>query len=369
MNKLPADLRRYISTYTPSAHKVRVEFDVQSLAYAEETRNADDSYPLSLIVWMTLTFTLPAELDDEYIELMTVGRRMNEQVRIGRYWDNGPDIYNYLLQKQKEILKNDPQHSIQFVQFEDPADINDRDDRTITFPAKFTLRRQFLLDPRGQFISSEGEFRKKVQPVKQMCIDAIYYTIVHGQGFRVDENTYMLSPTVRPLFKSSKTPPVDAITFGNVKETVKDGDRTRSVRSRKKMYEFSGKVVGEQSLYETQERILSMYKLQDDASLTKEFLLGRFSKSIITVFGRIRVPENHRPGAPLQLRPQNDDLANFPDGIQVIPPVLPGNSFLVWTGLKGGARRDIFYITIVGNKQLPLGSGVQSGNTLVKLKL
>ncbi len=125
MNDLPASVRRYISEYTPLEHNVRVECDVHSLAYADERVNGDNSFPLQLTVWMTLTFKLPRELDDEYIELMTEGREINPRLRlrIGKPWDNGINIYNYLLQKQKEILQNDPQNSIQYVLFEDPDGI------------------------------------------------------------------------------------------------------------------------------------------------------------------------------------------------------------------------------------------------------
>lgn len=371
MNDLPAGVRRLISEYTPLEHNVRVECDVHSMAYADERVNGDNSFPLQLTVWMTLTFKLPRELDDEYIELMTEGREMNSrfQLRIGKPQDNGINIYYYLLQKQQEILQNDPQNSIQYVLFEDPEDPNDRDDREITFPARFTLKRQFLIDPRGNSISSEIDFNRKVDPVKQLCIDAIYYTIMHDQGVQ-HENTYMLSPRVNPLFKSSSTRPVDAITYDNVKETVKDGDRTRSIRSRKKVYESTGDVVGRKTLYETEQRILSMYKLQDDVSLSKDFLLGRLSNCYrITVFERVRVPENYTPGDPLQIIPLDNNVSYAPDGIRVILPVLPGDEFFMWTGLYPGQSLDVFYFTIVGNKQLPLGSGAQTGNTLVRLKL
>lgn len=354
---LPRDVRRKIFNLNFTEYEIEANFSISSLAHGDENREGDENFNdmsrlgyLILNVHIVLELTLPVQLKSEYLDHIIQGSkfqsRLGQEIHMGNESDIALHLYYFMKNKQKEILLKDPNNVMKYIEFEDPMELNDRESRSILFPIYFEIKKGFL----GQEWLSPDEFETKIQPVKDLCIDAIHHIINYGAG-KILEDKYYPGNVKQPFFSPPDTPPMEVFTYQ--KGMRKQEQPLVSNRS--------GKIVSYRTLKEQDVRLRSMYKLKTSSLLSKNWLQENFRDLKMTNFQKIDVPLDHDMERSISPRYRLQD--EFWEELDVIPPT---RSFWLWTGMEISKRKIM--ITLVDNRQLPLNRGVQYGNVIRKLK-
>lgn len=370
-DNLPVDLKKSVFNFNFTEYKIEVICSLSSMAWGDENRPVDDNYDsftsernhLILDVFLDMELTLPPTLHADYLNFIIEGSEQmirGTNVRVGNEPDMAMYLHAFLQNERKNILKANPDNPIKYIEFEEDNELSDREDRTILFPIRFQVKKGFIADDNERWITPD-EFETKIQPIKELCITAIHHIVNYGPGFidRTDNNQYYAGAAKKPLFSPPDTQPMELFTF----QKTADGDNTEQPLVSNK----TGKYVADRSLYQQDQRLRSCYKLKTSSFLLKKWLRGCFRDFKMTHWRKIDVPLNHEIGSPIN--PPTVLENEYWEQLDIIPPVAPGRSFWLWTGMENNdlSTRNTT-ITLVDNRQLPLSRGVNYGNAMRKLK-